>query len=152
MKTKIWLCGVCLVAVAGVVRAEGGPGTCLAVADDLPMPALVMVLTTNGLQMNPWIVQPGGVPQMLVYDVAGELVGYVKSTSLTTWQNGGFRVATARILPPVATNEAMQITTYARLPGGRVRLSNKLSWTFHGEMTAGGQCNGTWVATIINNP
>ena len=133
-------------------RAQGTAGSCLAVADNLPVPVLVIVQDTNGTWPNgsmneiqvhangyqdfPWVVQPGGTPEMLVY---GQGQGYLKS------QNGQFGITAGRMMPSTDPTQSVQIsndttTGYA--------TSVKLVWAFHSEMTVAGNCNGTWLVTI----
>ena len=132
-------------------QTQASAGTCLAVANDFNAPITVTVLSTNGIlpmgTMNgmqthanglyddPWIIQPGGTPQMLVVNFFNEIGGYVKS------QNGSFSIIAGDITPSTNSNESIEI-------GPIPQYKNKITWIFHPEMTASGNCNGTLVAAI----
>ncbi|MHB8254724.1 MAG: hypothetical protein ACYDEV_13735 [Acidiferrobacter sp.] len=108
MKKNSVLVGVVTALMwATVVKAEGqaGPGSCLAVVDNLSVPILAQLQSTNGSWINagmtglqahmagysetPWIIQPGGVAQILGY--RNFLHDYVLS------QNGNFNVIFSEI-------------------------------------------------------
>jgi hypothetical protein len=135
-------------------QVQAGAGACLAVADALRVPVLVLVQDTNGIfpnaEMNgmqthangyqdfPWVIQPGGQSELLITDYFGQL-DYLKS------QNGAFAISAGRMPPPGDPAKSVQIangttTGYAS--------SLKLAWAFHAEMTEDGNCNGAWIVTI----
>lgn len=141
-------------AFTAYAQAQAGAGACLAVTDDLQVPVLVLVQDTNGVYPNaemngmqtnangyqgfPWVIRSDGKPEVLIYDSYGQQ-GYLKS------QNGAFGISAGRMLLPDDPAKSVQIangttTGYAS--------SLKLAWVFHPEMTADGNCSGTWIVTI----
>jgi hypothetical protein len=135
-------------------QVQAGAGACLAVADDLRVPVLVLVQDTNGVYPNgemngmqthangiqdmPWVIQPGGESELLITNSYGQQ-DYLKS------QNGAFGISAGPMPPPGNPTQSVQIangttTGYAS--------SLKLAWAFHAEMSENGNCNGAWVVTI----
>jgi hypothetical protein len=127
-------------------QSRGTAGDCLAFADSLGVPVAVMVTSTNGmapdgsmtflqLHLNgyldhPWIIQPGG-PQTLM------IKQYDHSTRYLVSANGGFSVLVTPI--PAAADPRFAVMD--------PRLA-KINWTFHPEMTEGGNCKGAWVGSV----
>lgn len=127
-------------------QSRGAAGDCLAFTDNLGVPAAVTVTSTNGmapdgsmtylqLHMNgsidhPWIIQPGG-PQLL------QIKQYDHSTRYLVSANGEFSVLVTPI--PAAADPRLAVMD--------PRLA-KISWTFHPEMTEGGNCKGAWVGSV----
>ena len=130
-----------------VVKAESqaGPGTCLAFVDNLNVPVLVQMQSTNGSWINagttgwqahmagysdyPWIIEPGGMAQILKYYQGAYVVS----------QNGMFNETLTDIQPPTDSRVADYIFTGHAL---------KTTWAFRPEMTENGGCKGTVVVTV----
>jgi len=138
-------------ATVAKAESQAGPGSCLSVVDNLNVPILAQLQSTNGSWINagmtgwqahvagysddPWIIQPGGVAQILAYRPSE---AYVHS------QNGGFSVIFSEILPPVGPQVTYAIGPYEI----GVKGYPKTTWVFHPEMTENGGCKGTWVASV----
>jgi hypothetical protein len=124
-------------------------GTCLAVVNNLTVPVLFTVDSTDGSSTNmamtafdmqvaghqftPWVIQPGG-PQTLVFKQPGSGYTYLISS------NGNFGGSALAIEAPVSPQWSV-----APNPLGHMIKS---AWAFHSEMTENGSCKGTWVATL----
>ena len=133
---------------AAHAQGRGTAGDCMAFTDNLAVPVLVQVQSTNGTSPNgamtgvqthaagfqdyPWIIQPGG-PQILLTK------GYDNSTSYLVSQNGDFNVSATPIPSAANPRFAVQVFTWP---------SPKITWVFHPEMTENGHCNGAWVGSI----
>ena len=133
---------------AAHAQSRGSAGDCLAITDNLAVPAAVMVTGTNGVapdgsmtwlqvHMNgyldhPWVIQPGRT-QMLV------IQQYDHSTRYLVSQNGNFSVLVTPMPPAVDPGLAVMDPGLA-----------KIAWVFHSEMTGDGNCKGTWVGSIGN--
>ncbi len=135
------------VASGAKAQSQASAGACLAFVNNLGVPILVQVLSTNGSSPNammtgmqtheagyqdyPWIIQPGG-PKVLVLQSYG-------SENYLASQNGNFNVGVMPIKPPADQRVAVQIYSWP-MP--------KLTWVFHPEMTENGNCKGAWVDSV----
>ena len=135
---------------AAHAQGRGTAGDCMAFTDNLAVPVLVQVQSTNGVSPNaamtgmqthaagfqdfPWIIQPGG-PQILLTK------GYDNSTGYLVSQNGDFNISAIPISPAADSRFAVQVFSWP---------APKVSWVFHPEMTENGNCRGAWVGSIGN--
>lgn len=153
MKKSIVLVSV-IAALMGapVANAESkaGPGACVAVVDNLGVPVVAQLESTDGSWINfgmtvmqahaagysdfPWIIQPGGVAQVLEYRIGDYVVS----------KNGYFNVYLFPIKHPTDPRVAVPIWN----PGDSHGIAPKYPWEFHPEMTYNGYCKGTWVVTV----
>ena len=151
---KIRTVFLAILAAAAILMSASGAmaqsqGTCLAVQNNLTVPALFTVDSTNGSSTNmamtafdmqaaghqftPWVIQPGG-PQTLVFKQPGSGYTYLISS------NGNFGGSALAIEAPVSRQWSVAPNTIGHA------INN--AWAFHPEMTENGSCNGTWVATL----
>lgn len=138
-------------------QGRGGRGTCLAIVNTLNVPIAVHVDSRNGSGMNmamtgmqmdaigfefeSWIVDPNtGVgtlrqPTWLLTTTHGNPTDHSYVASM----NGDFRISAGPYDVSNNPHFSNKVTNYD---------VSKIEWAFHPELTEGGVCKGTEIATI----